>query len=274
MARQLGPRLARIALYVPHHAKLGDIGTDHAYLPIALCEQGILNSAVAVDVHQGPYESAKVAVANRNLEDKVSVRLGNGLLPLRPGEVDTLTIAGMGGNTILGILSERADVLEQVRTLILQPQGAEGKVRLALLASGWHLEDEALVEEDGQVYVVMVYARVGGLSMADVDVHEEKWLTRMKAKLSEELDSVDLHLFMERARALFWNLGPLVLAKGGGLVVHLLEERSKVLHDRITEMQKGEPIKVNAKIREARMEITAVEALRKTIDALISGVAM
>lgn len=263
MATQLGPRLARIAQYVALNAKLGDIGTDHAYLPITLCEQGILNSAVAVDVHQGPYESAKVAVASRNLENKISVRLGNGLLPLRPDEVDTLTIAGMGGNTILGILSERADVLEKVKTLILQPQGAEGKVRLALLGSGWHLEDEALVEEDGQVYVVMVYARVGGLSMADVGTLEEEWLIRIKAGLSAEPDPEELNLFLERARALFWYLGPLVLAKGGGLVVRLLEERSKVLHDRMIEMQKGEALKVDAKLRETRMELMAVDALRK-----------
>ena len=256
LAINLGPRLTRIARYVPQDAKLGDIGTDHAHLPIFLCEQGRVGSAVAVDIHKGPFESAKAAVQSHGLETKIKVRQGNGLHPLFPDEVDTLTIAGMGGNSILEILSGRPDVLEQVKQLILQPQGAEGKVRKVLLDRGWRLQDEALVEEDGKVYVVMVYSRESGWSLADVDSSEKAWLAGMRVGCVEQA------VFRDRARALFWQIGPLVLEKGGDLVQRLLAERWEALNARIKEMQKGKPSMVGPKITEAKVELKAVEAMQ------------
>ena len=50
----LSPRLAAIAAQVPQGSRLADIGTDHAYLPVALLLDGIIPSAVASDVNRGP----------------------------------------------------------------------------------------------------------------------------------------------------------------------------------------------------------------------------
>lgn len=99
----LGPRLQTVASFVPEGANLGDIGTDHAYLPISLYEGQKIAKAVAIDVHEGPYQSALAAVKARKLEDVIDVRFGDGLMPLEVGEVNVLTLAGMGGRTMLEI---------------------------------------------------------------------------------------------------------------------------------------------------------------------------
>ena len=157
MQIKLGPRLQAVASYVPVGAVLGDIGTDHAYLPVYLLQQKIIRKAIGVEKHKGPYESALQNVRSYGLAEWIDIRFGDGLKPLQKAEVDTLTIAGMGGTTILEILAGNPPVLEAVTRLILQPQGAEAQVRLSLLDQGWKIVDECLVEEDNRIYNVLCF---------------------------------------------------------------------------------------------------------------------
>ena len=59
----LSPRLEKVASLVPEGAKIADVGTDHAYLPIYLMENGISESAVATDIHKGPIDAANSNIA-------------------------------------------------------------------------------------------------------------------------------------------------------------------------------------------------------------------
>ena len=90
---KLGSRLAALAAFVPQGTRMADIGTDHAYLPIELVQSDIAVSAVAADVHIGPYQAAKENIKSLGLNNKISVRFGDGLSVLSPGEVDTVVIA-------------------------------------------------------------------------------------------------------------------------------------------------------------------------------------
>ena len=153
---KLGERLGALASFVPVGARLADIGTDHAYVPIELVEKNIAISAIAGDVHSGPFQAAKENVKNLGLEHKISVRLGNGLAVLSPGEVDTVVIAGMGGSTIIQILSSEPVVTKSLKRLILQPMVATGMVRRWLAENTWHIIDETLVEDDGRLYEILV----------------------------------------------------------------------------------------------------------------------
>ena len=149
-------RLAALAAFVPQGARLADIGTDHAFLPIELVQDNIIVSAIAGDVHVGPYKAAKEHVEALGLEQKISVRLGNGMAVLSPGEVETVVIAGMGGQTIIEILNNNPEVTRSINRLILQPMVAAASVRRWLEENGWYLVDERLVQDDGRLYEVVV----------------------------------------------------------------------------------------------------------------------
>ena len=256
----IGPRLQTVASFVPKGAKLGDIGTDHAYLPIALYEAQQISRAVAIDVHEGPYQSALTAVKARHLEAIIDVRFGDGLIPLKPGEVNVLTLAGMGGRTMLDILSARPDVLESVHDLILQPQGAERVVRLALLGDGWRLKAESLVEEDDRIYVVMAYSKDDGWGEAELQTMESHWVDRLRPLL--ENGSILAAEFQSLVQKLVWHFGPLVLEERTDLLTRYINVYTSMLARRMEQMKKSHHTEIMAKIREVSEELTLVEGIR------------
>ena len=153
---KLGSRLAALVAFVPQGTRVADIGTDHAYLPIELLQKNIAISAVAADVHIGPYQAAKENIKGLGLNNKISVRSGDGLSVLSPGEVDTVVIAGMGGGTIIDILSGNPLITSSLSRLILQPMVATGLVRRWLSTNKWTIIDESLVQDDGKLYEILV----------------------------------------------------------------------------------------------------------------------
>lgn len=153
---KLGERLQTIAAMVPVGVdSIADIGTDHAYLPIYLLKNNIITRAIAGDIHQGPYLSAKNAVISAQLEQVISVRLGNGLEVVNPGEAEVVVIAGMGGQNIIDILQAGPEVTATVKRLIVQPMIAAAAVRLWFQDNGWQIVGEQLVREDGRLYQII-----------------------------------------------------------------------------------------------------------------------
>ncbi|MCL2362282.1 MAG: class I SAM-dependent methyltransferase [Defluviitaleaceae bacterium] len=157
----LSPRLQAVAAFIPKGTILGDIGTDHAYLPIAVIQQGLCEKAIACDLHPGPLAIAEKNIQGAGLYGKIETRLGNGLLPLTPGEADCIVIAGMGGMRIWGIISEGMEQAQQGK-LILQPQHDIPLLRKNLHVAGFEILDETLVRENNHFYVVMSAEYNGG----------------------------------------------------------------------------------------------------------------
>ncbi|RKQ19144.1 tRNA (adenine(22)-N(1))-methyltransferase [Ureibacillus endophyticus] len=159
-AQKLSKRLETVASFVPTGAIVADIGSDHAYLPCYLVHQNIVNKAVAGEVVKGPYESALRQVKLEGLEDKVIVRLADGLQAIEDNDqVDTITIAGMGGPLIVSILEKNPEALTSVTRLILQPNIHAKVIREWALRNEWAILDEVILEEDEKIYEVLVLQR-------------------------------------------------------------------------------------------------------------------
>ena len=155
------PRLELAASLVPQGARLADIGTDHGKLPIGLLLAGRAASAIGSDIRPGP-----LAHAERNAREhgvSLPLRLAAGLAGIAPKECDTVTIAGMGGETIVDILASAPWVRDKL--LILQPMTMLPVLRVWLAGQGSHTETERLCREGEKFYVVMA-VRGGGTARA------------------------------------------------------------------------------------------------------------
>lgn len=157
--KNLSKRLNRVGELVPDQAVLADIGSDHAYLPAYLVLNKQIKSAIAGEVVEGPFLSAKNLVAELDLNDCIEVRKGDGLAVLSPDDqVDTITICGMGGSLIKDILDRgfKGKNLTGKETLILQPNIGESTLRTWLMIHNYRITTEDIIRENEKTYEIIV----------------------------------------------------------------------------------------------------------------------
>lgn len=170
---RLSDRLGAAAGMVTPGYRLCDVGCDHAHIPIALLGAGIIPGALGMDVIPGPLEKAR---ENLDLygEDRVQLRMSDGLDAYRPGEADSLMITGMGGRIIQDILLREPDKTLDFQEMILQPQSDQWLVRKALRRLGTGIDREILILEDGKYYPV-IHAVIPREGRSDKPVPRPVW---------------------------------------------------------------------------------------------------
>ncbi len=147
-------RISAMINFISPGSRIADIGTDHAYLPIESVKTGRASFVIATDKNSGPVTFAKKNITAAGLEEKIEVRLGDGLKILRPGEVDTICIGGMGGKLICDILNDAPEVFQSAEKIILQPMNAPDKVEKFLTDNNFFVADIDLAESGGIIYEI------------------------------------------------------------------------------------------------------------------------
>lgn len=156
---RLSRRLEAVASFVPQGSRVADVGTDHGYIPIWLVEQGIADYAIAMDVRTGPLQRAEEHIARHKLESCIEIRLSDGLAQLRPGEADTVVIAGMGGELMLRIMRDGSHMWDSVSRFVLSPQSELEIFRRGMEEMGFVITEETMLQEEGKYYTVMAAER-------------------------------------------------------------------------------------------------------------------
>ena len=119
---KLSKRLRAIADLIDEGASVADIGTDHGFLPVYLVQTDSVNRIVATDISAASLDAARRSADDAGLANAITFIVAPGLDRIAPTDVDTIVIAGLGGETIMGILSNAAWTKRQDIKLILQPQ--------------------------------------------------------------------------------------------------------------------------------------------------------
>lgn len=215
---KLTNRLQAAADLVPVCESMADIGTDHGYLPIYLVQEGRARQAIACDVNGGPLARAREDVISSGLSRQIGLRLGGGLAPLSKGEMDGVTICGMGGLLVRDILAENDEKAQALSWLVLQPQGHVAELRYFLSRHHFRIEKEVLSLDGGQLYELMLVrpGEMAELSMLQAEIgataayredplfkmHIERLIRRRRFVIEGAKDSVSERHRKSREKAL------------------------------------------------------------------------
>ena len=164
---QLDNRLKLCADFVRNGAKLADIGTDHAYLPVWLCRIGRCPCAIAADINPEPLKRGQSTIIESGMSGRIETRLSDGLKEIKSDEADDIVIAGMGGELIAKILSECSFATDSSKHFILQPMTKSEVLIAWLCENGFKILKQDCCVASGKCYTVILAEYSGEKHIAD-----------------------------------------------------------------------------------------------------------
>ncbi|NLN15184.1 MAG: SAM-dependent methyltransferase [Tissierellia bacterium] len=228
----LSNRLLEITKFVPKGSVVADIGTDHGYIPVYLVEKEISERVIASDISPASLEKTVEYVNRMKLQDKIQTRVGDGLKVLKPAEVDTVIIAGMGGILISNILEESREVTDTIDTFILQPMVASYELRKYLTANGFKIVEESLAKEGRRLYEIIIVKR------------------------GEEIIAKDI----------YYEIGPRLIEKKHPLLKDFIAWKKQEVEDIIRKLEEASIERVRDRYEDMKKKIAEYEEVERKIE--------
>ena len=198
----LDPRLSCVASFVRKGSRVADIGTDHAYIPVYLLQKGISPSAIAADLRKMPLKNAERTVEQFSLSNSIELVLSDGLDEIDKDSCDDIIIAGMGGISILEIISRIDWILDGRYRLIFQPMSHQEYVRRFLFENGFEIVGEKCCLDSKHCYCVIAAEYTGrirkhtpaeiytGTLYKDADENAKIYLRKQLFRLEKRRDAL------------------------------------------------------------------------------------
>lgn len=146
-------RIKEIVKMIPKSRVIGDIACDHGYISIEAVKQGKTNKAIAADLRVDPLNSARKNIELAGLNDKIELRLSDGLKEFNKNEIDTVVLCGIGGELMIEILRDR---ISDFKYFLLSPQSKIENVREFLKDNNLRFLDEKIVWDLEKPYILML----------------------------------------------------------------------------------------------------------------------
>ncbi len=137
------------------YRSLADIAADHCYISLLALINNKVDFVIASDLNKAPLEIGKANIKEFGYEGKIETRLGSGVSTINDGEVESVIIAGIGGNLMLNLLKQEENKLKTFKQLILQPQNEEIEMKRYIHSIGYTIKEECYVCEKGMDYIIL-----------------------------------------------------------------------------------------------------------------------
>lgn len=251
---KLSKRLEHIARLVSKGNRLADIGTDHGWLPISLVLENKVPFALAMDLRKGPLLRANQHIQEYALESKINTRISDGIQNLEMGEIDTIVIAGMGGELMVRILKDGERMRTGIKEYILSPHSDWALVRKYLREEQYQIIKEDMVYEDGKYYIIikaLPYSQVFSENIKD-----KKYTVINQEEFQKEIYQKS-DIFGER----------LILEKHPIFIQYLKKEQKK--YRKIYGELKDRPFRIDLEKRKEEIQVY-LEYIKEILDEMQS----
>ena len=98
-------RLETIVHLARNSELVADIGCDHGQVGVELLKSTCVKHIISTDISEKCLKKSEFLFTSAGFKSKYDGRVGDGLKTLENGEVDTIIIAGMGGDLIKEIVT-------------------------------------------------------------------------------------------------------------------------------------------------------------------------
>ena len=226
---KLNDRLQIIAERLKDEKTMADIGTDHGFLPVFLLQSGQCDRVILADISVPSLEKAEENCSRHFTGEyeecaaRAEFRAGDGLTVLKPGEVDAVVIAGVGGKLITELLERDMEHTCSFRKYVFQPRIGQGILRKWLCDHGFHIIHEDLVEEGHFIPEIITAISPETAGSADEKKDPVSCLTEDVLACASE---------SERQMEIFYQIPPWIVSAGGPVedfLLRMLKREQSVL---------------------------------------------
>lgn len=152
-------------------ARVIDVGTDHAMIPVWLVQTGRCSHVLATDIRSRPLDNAAALIERTGTGGAIRLLQTDGLTGVGSDEGDTVILAGMGGETMIHILAAAPWTREEGRLLILEPQSKRSDLRRWLICHSYVITSELLAEDAGRIYPILTVQGGPSPAYSEAELH-------------------------------------------------------------------------------------------------------
>ena len=139
---------------------LAEIGYDHGEILLRAAKKLPLPARIiGVEKQAGAAARFTDRHAHNPWVDRIDLRCGSGLAPLRDDELQTIVLAGLGEGRVCEILGEDARRLQRVREILCMPLRRQGRLAPFLCGHGFRIAAEDTAIERGRYYPLTRFVR-------------------------------------------------------------------------------------------------------------------
>jgi len=156
---KLSKRLKEIAAFTTDSDTVADIGTDHGYLPVYLAQTNSNRRIIASDISSGSLNAAYKSALKYDVTEAITLITAFGLDGVSPDDVNTVVIAGLGGETIVSILKNAEWTRQESIKLILQPQSKPEILSRYLYDNEYKIHETKYIRDRYKLYKILLVGR-------------------------------------------------------------------------------------------------------------------
>lgn len=162
-------RLETIVHLARSSESVADIGCDHGQVGVELLKSTDVKHIISTDISEKCLKKSEFLFTSAGFKSEYDGRVGDGLKTLENGEVDTVIIAGMGGDLIKDIVTYDRDKTLSFKNFIIQPMTNPDVVRKTFYELGFGIEKDLIVIEGNKYYFLMKFSSLTSIK------YEEDW---------------------------------------------------------------------------------------------------
>lgn len=209
MKVKLNKRLSTLSAFIEDNSNIIDIGCDHGLLGIYLYQNRNNVKIISSDINELPLKKAYDNLVKHGLSEQIELRLGNGLECIN-SDTDTIIISGMGGTTIMEILSSIKQY-KCVKKIVISPNSDFVLTRKKITKLGFKISNEIIVKENNKYYLISEYVfghektnwMFGKLDFNNKDVVDYYW--NLYQKNNSIFKSIPKRYFIKRIKLKYYN---------------------------------------------------------------------